>query len=161
MVGVGIARAKGDGAGCGVADSSRLIENTLHPCVRGERFPFLDADGSEQAAGLVINRLQRLLLHNAGDLSEECHIVGGNHIEHGAGEVDEGHSRRIRRTGQRVDTKILLDGLDPRTWVAIHEESAKAPEVTVGAGAQNEVAARDGACVTRREQQVLTALTLV
>ena len=105
--------------GC-VADCGGLGEDPLHPRVRREGRVLADADGGEQAAGLRVDGLQRLLLDDGRDEVEERRVGGGDGVHVLAGDVDEVHRRRrvgTVRAGRRGSA--AFSALNRRSQVTI------------------------------------------
>ena len=134
---------KGDGAGGGIADGDRLLEDRAHPLIGRERLPLADPDRGELTQDLGIARAGRLLLNQLVDRLPEREVIRRDRVDLQMHRVDEPRLRPLGRTGQwrpsrqeaphrrarragrvRVDPHAGLDRLDRRCRVIVDHEGA-------------------------------------
>src|SRR6267154_6117795 len=100
---------------------------------------FFDANGSEQAQRVGVQRINRFILNDAIDELEQRIIAGTNRVESLARDVDELHRRRVGRLTERINFQVLLYVIDAGLGIAVLQEGTEEQQVSNGARTRNEI----------------------
>ena len=102
-----------------------MLQNLIHPRIRGKGLAFLDADGREEATQLGIKKFERLPVNHGVEFLVEMVIRSMNGVEILPCSLDELHIGLVRGFAEWINFNAISEQLAGIIWFAILQESAK------------------------------------